>query len=246
MHHDMTDQTVLITGAGGGIGSACARLFAARGARLILLDLAADALARVGEQLPPGAIIQTVVGDLTDDAVLESAVAAGQQAGGIDHLIPAAGIYIDQAVADMSFEDWRRTLTVNLDAIFKLTRAVLPYLNEGGSIVNFASMAGARGSRNHAPYSATKGALVSFGRSLAIELGPRHIRVNAVAPGIIATRMTEDLVAAGGDELRRQTPLGRFGAPEEVASVVVFLCSPAASFINGETIHVNGGLYMAG
>lgn len=242
----LAGRRVLITGAGGGIGSASAEYFAAAGADLVLVDLLPEAIARVAEALPADASVVQLAGDLTDPEMLEQLCGLVETAGGVDHLVLAAGIYTEHSVEEMSDADWSRTMTINLDTNFRLTRALIPHLREGGSIVNFGSMAGSRGSRNHAHYAATKGAIVSFGRSLAWELSDRNIRVNAVAPGIIATQMTESLVASGGDALLAATPLHRFGQPEEVASVVVFLCSPAASFINGDTIHINGGLHMAG
>jgi 3-oxoacyl-[acyl-carrier protein] reductase len=239
-------RRVLITGAGGGIGSKSAEYFAAAGAELVLVDLAPEMVETIAAKLPEGTSVSQLSGDLTDADTLEELRRRVESAGGIDHLVLAAGIYTEHAVEEMSDEDWDRTMKINLDSSFKMTRALIPHMREGGSIVNFGSMAGSRGSRNHAHYAATKGAIVSFGRSLTWELGERNIRVNAVAPGIIATRMTEGLVASGGDALLAATPLHRFGRPEEVASAVVFLCSPAASFINGDTLHVNGGLHMAG
>jgi 3-oxoacyl-[acyl-carrier protein] reductase len=239
-------RRVLITGAGGGIGSKSAEYFAAAGAELVLVDLAPETVEAVAATLPEGTAVSQLAGDLTDAGTLEELRRLIESIGGIDHLVLAAGIYTEHPVSEMSDEDWDRTMTINLDSSFKLTRALIPQMREGGSIVNFGSMAGSRGSRNHAHYAATKGALVSFGRSLTWELGERNIRVNAVAPGIIATRMTEGLVASGGEALLAATPLHRFGRPEEVASAVVFLCSPAASFVNGDTLHINGGLHMAG
>ncbi|MFF8894826.1 SDR family NAD(P)-dependent oxidoreductase [Brevibacterium casei] len=239
-------QRVLITGAGGGIGSQCAKQFAAAGAELVLVDLDPEEIAQTAESLLPSKTVSVLAGDLTDLAVLSELFDLVDKLGGIDHLVLAAGVYTEHSVEEMSDEDWSRTLTINLDTNFKLVRGLVSHLHDFGTIINFGSMAGSRGSRNHAHYAATKGALVSFGRSLAWELGDRNIRVNAVAPGIISTRLVEGLVASGGGALLDATPLHRFGKPEEVASVVVFLCSPGASFINGDTIHINGGLHMAG
>ena len=143
----------------------------------------------------------------------------------------------------MTDMEWRTCLAVNLDGTFYLTRAAAAHLRPGGSVVALTSIAGMRGSREHAHYAASKGGMLSFIRSLAWELGP-EVRVNAVAPGVIATAMTESLREHQQDRLLGGTPLGRFGRAEEVASVVRFLCGPDSSFITGEVIQVNGGLHM--
>jgi 3-oxoacyl-[acyl-carrier protein] reductase len=172
------------------------------------------------------------------------AVAAAVEAfGRLDYLVPGAGIYLDSAFLRISAEEWQRTLDVNLSAVFHLCQQAAAVMRDGGSIVTISSIAGHRGSADHAHYAATKGGILALTRSMARELAPR-MRVNAVSPGIIATPMTARLLAERGEALRNDTPLGRFGRPEEVASVIAFLCSDEASFINGETIHVNGGLYM--
>ncbi|WBL19393.1 SDR family NAD(P)-dependent oxidoreductase [Citricoccus sp. NR2] len=244
VQYDFSGRRVLITGAAGGIGWDCARLLAAAGAELVLVDRDEKRLHELLEQLGTDRGHQTVAGDLVESATLQQVITIVEQGPGLDALIPAAGIYRDQPVAEMTWDQWRHTISVNLDAVFTVTQAVLPYLNDHASIVNFDSLAGARGSRTHAHYAATKAAVTAFGRSLALEVGHRGIRVNSVAPGIIRTSMTDRLVDGSGEALLAQTPLGRFGTAEEVASVVLFLCSDASSFINGEVIHINGGLYM--
>jgi len=143
----------------------------------------------------------------------------------------------------MTDEQWRRTLSINLDGVFYLLRRAAPHLTEGSSIVNLTSLAAFRGAFSNAHYGATKGAPVSLTRALARELAP-STRGNAVAPGIIETPMTRELLNVRGDASLQQTPIGRFGRPAEIASVIAFLCSDAASFITGETIQANGGLYM--
>ncbi|MDA3644472.1 SDR family oxidoreductase [Saccharopolyspora indica] len=243
---DFQGKTLLLSGAGGSIAREVAQQFFTAGANLVLGDLDGAALDEFAQTLDPaGARTATFVLDAASSASNdEFAQLAVERFGGIDHLVPAAGIYPEQAVAEMTDEQWHRVVSINLDGVFFLVRAALPHLNRGGSIVPIASVAGHRGSARHAHYAATKGALLSFSRSLAWELGD-HARINVVSPGIIRTPMTDDLVAAKGADLLSATPMGRLGDPGEVASVVSFLCSSAAAFVQGEVIHVNGGLHMA-
>ncbi len=139
---------------------------------------------------------------------------------------------------------WRNGIGVNLDGVFYTCRAAIPRMAEGGAIVNVASMAGHRGSYSHADYAAAKSGVLGFSRSLAIELAPK-VRVNAVSPGLIDTPMVQPLMRAKGDVLLDMTPMKRLGTGEEVGRVVAFLCSDWSGFVTGETIHVNGGLYIA-
>lgn len=242
---DFTNRTLLLTGASGGIARETARLFHDGGASLVLADLDAARLAEVASTFDP-ARVATLRMDATQEADAQAAVAlARDRFGGIDFLVPAAGIFPDQAFATMTAAQWRALMAVNLDGVFHICRAAVPALRDGSAIVNLASVAGHRGSRDHAHYSASKSALLGLTRSLALELAPRT-RVNAVSPGIIETGMTVGLRAQRGDALLAQTPLGRHGRADEIAAVIAFLCSGAASFITGEVIHANGGLYMAG
>lgn len=243
---DFTGRTLLITGAGGGIARETARLFHDHGANLVLTDLDQTRLEETASTLPQArtALLRM---DASREADCATAVALAQERfGGIDFLVPAAGIFPRQTFADMTTAQWRALMDVNLDGVFHLCRAAMPALREGSSIVNIASIAGHRGSRDHTHYSTAKAALLGLSRSLAMELAPRT-RVNVVSPGIIITGMTEALRSTErGDAQLAQTPLGRHGRADEVASVILFLCSDAASFVTGEAIHVNGGLYMGG
>lgn len=238
-------QTVLITGAAGGIGRAVALQMAGAGATIALSDInqaALDALAAEIRAL--GAVASVHITDVgNQDDCLRTAADVAQQHGGIDHLVHSAGIYPEVLIKDMSAEQWRRLMQINLDGTFFICQAVIPHLRERSSIVNLASVAGHKGSYAHAHYSASKGAVSSFSKSLALELAPRT-RVNIVAPGIIETPMTADLLRAKGQALLDATPLRRFGTADEVAGAIVFLCSDLAAFVNAETIHVNGGLYI--
>jgi len=253
-HYDFTNRTLVLTGANGGIGREVARVFYDCGANLFLIDRergALDALAAslAGEGEGAAAArerIRTLAIDAADpDDASRAAHEIGSAFGRVDFLVPAAGVYLAEPFAEMTDEQWRRTLSINLDGVFYLTRRVLPLLQDGGAIVNLASLAAHRGAFYNAHYSASKGALLSLTRSLARELGPR-VRVNAVSPGIIDTPMTADLLKNRGAQTLEQTILGRFGAPREVASVIAFLCSDDASFITAEVVQVNGGLYVSG
>lgn len=245
--YDFDQRTLLLTGANGGIGRETARLFHAHGARLVLTDLDEGGLAAFARELDPaGERVATLRMDAADPDDSARAVALAQERfGGIDFLVPSAGLYEAQPVDGMSDEQWRRTLSINLDGVFYLVRRAMPALREGSAIVNLTSVAAHRGAYYNAHYSASKGALLSLTRSLARELGPRT-RVNAVSPGIIATPMTAELIQKRGADSVEQTPLKRLGQPREIATAIGFLCSSAASFITGEVLHVNGGLYIAG
>ena len=170
--------------------------------------------------------------------------AAANKFGKIHSLVTAAGLYRDALVADMSDEDWRQTISINLDSVFYICRAVIPHLAHESAIVNIASLAGHRGSRAHAHYAAAKGAVLSFSRSLAVELAPKT-RVNAVSPGLIDGPMVQNLLSLTGTTFIDQTPMKRLGTADEVASAIAFLCSSDASFITATSLHVNGGLYIA-
>ena len=240
-------RTVLITGASGGIGRATAILFASAGANLVLVDRDEASLddLRSSHDFADDRVL-AVAADVTSmiacETVIEQSVERFRK---IDVVVPSAGIYRDELFATMTPEQWQSTISVNLDGVFNIVRAALSAMHDGGSIVMLSSRAGhSGGSLGHAHYGATKGAILALVRGLARELGPK-IRVNAVSPGVIETPMTAEALLTMGDEVLRQTPLGRFGAAHEIASAIAFLASSEASFITGETIQVNGGIYMS-
>lgn len=245
MTFDFENRTLVVTGANGGIGRAIAELYHAAGANLVLTDLDLAALDGFAASLDDPDRIATIKADASSaDDAQKTVDLAMKRFGGIDFLVPSAGIYQARPFAEMTDEDWQRTISINLDGVFYLCKRALPALKENSSIVTIASLAAYRGAYVNAHYGATKGAMVSMTRALSRELAPKT-RVNGVAPGIIETPMINELLKTRMDETMAQTPLKRLGKPSEIASVIAFLCSPAASFITGETIQVNGGIYMA-
>ncbi len=241
---DLTGKVLLLSGAAGGIGAAIAALLHRAGCRMVLTDrLAPTALAAALDHT--GRDVVACACDVTDSATVASAVAlAVERFGRIDIVVPAAGVYPDGMVETMTDDAWRACLAVNLDGTFAFCRAALAHMAHGGAIITLASVAGHRGSAGHAHYAAAKGGVLAFTRSLASELAPRGIRANAVSPGLIDTPMIAAMMAERGPGLVAATPLRRLGTAEEVAGAVLFLASDLASFITGETLHVNGGLYL--
>ncbi|MBL8582458.1 MAG: SDR family oxidoreductase [Rhizobiaceae bacterium] len=244
--YDFNGRTLLLTGANGGISREIAREFYNCGATMVLTDLNIDGLRAFCEELDPSG--QKVVAAKMDVTRSEDSDAAAQLAkdrfGGIDFLVTAAGYFPEVPARDMTNAQWSQIIAINLDGTFYASRAAIPYMRDGGAMVHIASLAGHFGSIWHSHYAAAKGGVLSFARTLAKELAPK-IRVNSVSPGIIDTVMVRELMEQGGGDWIKATPLQRLGRPEEVATVISFLCSDGASFLTGETIHINGGLYIA-
>ena len=242
-------KTVLITGASRGIGAACARRFAAAGYAVAIhyhrSEGAAQALAE--EIAAQGGQALLVRADLADSG------AVGQMVDNVldnfcqlDTLVCNAGVAHLGLITDLSDADWRRLFAVNVDGVFYCCRAVLPHFihRKAGQIVTVSSMWGLTGASCEAAYSASKAAVIGLTRALAKELGPSHITVNCVAPGVIDTEMNRHLTREDWDALREETPLGVIGTPEDVAQSVYFLASPAARFITGQVLSPNGGLVI--
>lgn len=247
MPFDFSDKVCVITGATGGIGRATAEVLHIGGARLVLSDLDAGMLDRLADDLGgPDAGVTTVVADSADKASPERLVERTVDLHGrIDVVVPCAGIHRRVALAETSDEVWRDVMEVNLDGVFRLIRASIPHLTPTASIVTVASLAAHRGAFLEGHYAVSKAGIVSLTMSLALELGPRGIRANAVSPGVIETTMTTDFIATQGDRLRAEIPMDRFGKPHEVANVIAFLASDLSSYVTGAHIHVNGGVWLS-
>ena len=244
MKLDMDGNAGIVTGAAGGIGLSIARALLDAGADVLLVDLREDV-----EDAAQRLNARAQVADLAEDGgageMVERAVA---EWGRIDFLVNAAGIQARGPAIELSDEDWERLHAVNLRAVFRGCRAAARRMVEsgGGAILNVASISSTVGVPGIVPYGAMKGGVVQLTRGLAVELAPSGVRVNAVAPGYVTTAMTGELWR---DEDRRaqvtaRIPLGRFASPEEISPAALFLLSPAAGYITGEVLHVDGG-YVA-
>ncbi|MEZ5337247.1 MAG: 3-oxoacyl-ACP reductase FabG [bacterium] len=239
----------LVTGGGTGIGAASARRLAAAGAEVVVNYLdSADAAGELVDAISAsGGRARTLQFDVSDSAAVNAGFAELKQlCGRLDILVNNAGARLDGLALLMKDEQWRSALAVNLDGVFYCCRSAIAMMRKGGgSIVNIASVAAFAGSAGQANYSAAKGGVVSLTRSLALEYGPKAIRVNCVVPGLVDTGMTEDLSAELRADFVSRIPLARFGSPEEVAACVLFLAGPDASYVSGACLHVNGGGYPA-
>ena len=247
MSHILAGEIALVTGASRGIGAAIADALAARGARVIgtaTSDSGAQAITeRMAEWGGAGRKL-----DVTDGPAVEALVEAiASEFGPVSILVNNAGITRDQLLLRMKDEDWNAILDTNLSSVFRTSKAVLRGMMKArkGRIVSIASVIGLTGNAGQANYAAAKAGIIAFSKSLAKEIGSRGITVNVVAPGFIETDMTRALPGAQKDAMQGQIALGRFGSPSDIAEAVAFLASPAAAYITGETLHVNGGMYMA-
>ena len=242
----LNGDIALVTGATRGIGAAIADRLSRDGARVVGTATTADGAARISENLAArggrGAVLDVVKQDSIEALLAD--IEAKEGAVGI--LCNNAGITRDTLLLRMKEEDWGAVLDTNLASVFRLSKAVLRGMMKArkGRIVSITSVVGLTGNPGQANYAAAKAGIIGFTKSLAREVGSRGITVNAVAPGFIDTDMTRALGEAQRATLNAQIPLGRLGQPADIAAAVAFLCSPDGAYITGETMHVNGGMYM--
>jgi 3-oxoacyl-[acyl-carrier protein] reductase len=246
MKKDLEGEIALVTGASRGIGAAIAHELAERGARVVgtaTTQAGAEAInQRMAQFLGLGRVLNVTQIEAVE-ALIEQ---IGQELGAVSILVNNAGITRDQLLLRMKIEDWSDVVDTNLSSLFRTSKAVLKGMMKArkGRIINIASVIGLLGGAGQSNYAAAKAGIIGFSKSLAREVGSRGITVNSVAPGFIETDMTEGLPEELRQKMLSNTALGRLGSCQDIAMAVAFLASPAAAYITGETLHVNGGLYM--
>jgi 3-oxoacyl-[acyl-carrier protein] reductase len=242
---DLSGKTALVTGASGGIGGAIARVLHGAGATVMLHGTRRAALDELAASLRERVFV--AASDLADPAATDALVKGAEEAmGQLDILVNNAGFARDMLAMRMKDEDWQKVIDVDLTAGFRLARASLRGMvrRRWGRIIAITSVVGATGNPGQANYAAAKAGMVGMSKALAAEVAQRGITVNCVAPGFIATAMTDALTAEQKTRIAASIPLGRVGTPDEVASGVLFLASEEARYITGQTLHINGGLAM--
>lgn len=242
---DLTGKTALVTGASGGLGGAIARCFHAQGATVVLSGTREAALKTVADELGERALVAAA--DLSDASSVDGLIGKAEElAGQVDILVSNAGLTRDGLLLRMKDEDWSLVQRVNLDAFFRLSRAALRGMmkRRWGRIVGVTSVVGVTGNPGQTNYAASKAGMIGFAKSLAQEVAARNVTVNCVAPGFIASPMTDVLNEGQRESILSRIPSGRLGAPEDVAAACLYLASEEGGYVTGQTLHVNGGMAM--
>ena len=242
---DLSGQTALVTGASGGIGGAIAKALHHQGAEVMLTATRQAVLSALAGEL--GSRVHVGAADLADSAAPDRLVKQAETAmGRVDILVNSAGVTRDALALRMSDGDWQGVLDIDLTAAFRLTRAALRGMirRRHGRVIGVSSVVALSGNAGQANYAAAKAGMIGMSKSIAAEVAGRGITVNCVAPGLIVTAMTEKLDAAQRARLLGAIPVDRFGVPEEIAAAVVYLASPEAAYVTGQTLNVNGGMVM--
>ena len=242
---DLKGKKVLVTGASGGIGKAIAMELSSSGADLCLTGRNKSELENLQKII--GGNCQIIISDLSNSEGINNLADQAQEImGQIDILVNNAGITKDNLFMRMSEDDWNEVININLNSIFKLTKQLIKGMikRRYGRIINITSVIGVAGGAGQSNYSASKAGIIAMSKSLAQEVGSRSVTVNSIAPGFIETNMTAELSDDRKDDILRSISVGRLGKPDDIAGAVCFLASDKASYITGQTIHINGGMLM--
>lgn len=242
---DLSEKTALVTGATGGIGAAIARVLHGQGATVAISGTRVPVLESLANDM--GDRVHILPCNLADAAAVAGLPGDAEKAmGGVDILVNNAGLTRDTLALRMKDEDWAQVLEVNLTAGFRLARATLRGMmkKRWGRIVGITSIVGVTGNPGQANYAASKAGMIGMSKAMAQEVASRGITINCVAPGFIATAMTDQLTEAQREKLTAAVPAGRLGSPEDIAMAVLFLASEEATYVTGQTLHVNGGMAM--
>ncbi|MBV6811655.1 3-oxoacyl-ACP reductase FabG [Xanthomonas campestris pv. pennamericanum] len=246
MSKPLQGEIALVTGASRGIGAAIADTLAAQGATVIGTATSASGAAAIGERLAAHGGHGREL-NVTDPTAVDGLIdAIGKEFGAISILVNNAGITRDNLLMRMKDDDWQAIIDTNLTSVFRTSKAVMRGMMKArkGRIINIASVVGVTGNPGQTNYAAAKAGIIAFSKSLAKEIGSRGVTVNVVAPGFIDTDMTKALPDEARTALLQQIALGHLGEPDDIANAVAFLAGPTARYITGETLHVNGGMYM--
>ena len=246
---NLKDKVCVITGSTRGIGFALACGFAKEGAKVVIVGTSENStnngVEKLKELVPNATAIGVPINVQITESVEEGFKQVAKVFGKIDILINNAGVDLNKGIEDITDGEYDKLMNINARGVFKCSREVIKYMKNGGSIINTSSINGINGASNQSVYSASKAAVIGLTKSLAKELGPRHIRVNAVAPGMIGTDMVKEMVS---DELKERiiqmTPLRKMGEPKDLCGLYMFLASDASSFITGDVINIDGGLVL--
>jgi len=244
--NDLKDKNIIVTGASGGIGNSIIEKFIETGANILATGTRIEKLEELKSKYNQ---IKTLKFDISQSDKIEEFInnAITELGGSLDCLVNNAGVTQDNLAIRMSLEEWKNVIDINLTSTFLLSKAAIKKMlkNKSGKIVNITSVVGHTGNLGQANYTASKAGIVAMSKSLAIEYAKKNININCISPGFIQTAMTDKLDDKFKEAIISKIPSARLGEPADIANAVVFLCSNKASYINGETLHINGGMYMA-
>jgi len=244
--NDLKDKNIIVTGASGGIGNSIIEKFIETGANILATGTRIEKLEELKSKYSQ---IKTLKFDISQSDKIEEFInnAITELGGSLDCLVNNAGVTQDNLAIRMSLDEWKKVIDINLTSTFLLSKAAIKKMlkNKSGKIVNITSVVGHTGNLGQANYTASKAGIVAMSKSLAIEYAKKNININCISPGFIQTAMTDKLDDKFKEAIISKIPSARLGEPADIANAVVFLCSNKASYINGETLHINGGMYMA-